>query len=474
MRPIASNLPVQSRRPNWRTSLLVGGVLAVLVLASLAAGTLAGSGRNTLALLFVFVPALPFVSMFLTKRFDLAVLMLPLIALAVPVDVPTGTETRLPAVWVMTLLLICIWLATMLVRGRFQFAPTWLNWPFAVFAAVATLSLVWGIIWRDPVLIDSQKFIFVQIVSLLTIIISPAAALLVGNFVQTEGRLRVIVVCFLVCGALMTITQLLHIPQHVLSDRGLWGTWTVLPAYGLLICLPKLRWRWRGLLVVLIVANLYLSVVVNGDWVSGWVPTIIAIVAATFLRSFKAFIVLMIVGAITVYCTLGFFNQVATDNVNDGSLERIDIAEQSWRVISQHWLLGTGPAGYAIYYMTYYRDTARSTHNNYLDILAQFGFVGMSVWLWLATAVVAEGWHTLRRAPPGLLRALAIIATAGWVGAQASMFLGDWVLPFAYNQGNGGFRYTVYTWLFVGVLISIRRMLPAPQVAAQRPIAEPV
>jgi len=250
--------------------------------------------------------------------------------------------------------------------------------------------------------------------------------------------------------------------------------WTVIPAYGLLIAQPKLRWYWRVLLLIIIAVTLYQTAVVNADWISGWAPTIVALFAATFLRSKKAFLVLLVIGAITVYSGQGFFTQVADDNINDGSLERLSLWEQNWRVVRAHWLLGTGPAGYALYYMTYYRDDARSTHNNYMDILAQFGFSGTVAWLWLALTGIYEGWRLTRRAPPGFLRALAIIATAGWVGAQASMFFGDWVLPFAYNQGVGGYKYTVYTWLFLGTLISIRHLLPARINVPDYFVAEPV
>jgi hypothetical protein len=31
------------------------------------------------------------------------------------------------------------------------------------------------------------------------------------------------------------------------------------------------------------------------------------------------------------------------------------------------------------------------------------------------------------------------------------MALGDWVIPFVYNQGIDGFRYTVHTWVFLGL-----------------------
>jgi hypothetical protein len=39
------------------------------------------------------------------------------------------------------------------------------------------------------------------------------------------------------------------------------------------------------------------------------------------------------------------------------------------------------------------------------------------------------------------------------------MFFGDWILPFAYNQTITGYKYTVYSWIFVGVLISLRQLI---------------
>jgi len=179
--------------------------------------------------------------------------------------------------------------------------------------------------------------------------------------------------------------------------------------------------------------------------------------------------VLLVVAAIAIYAMRGFFLQVATDNIADGSLERLDLWEQNWKVISAHWFLGTGPGGYAVYYITYFRDTARSTHNNYFDILAQFGVVGTLVWLWLVCASLWEGWRLSQRAAPGFLRTLAIVATGGWFGAQVAMFFGDWVLPFVYNVTISGYKFTVYTWIFLGMLISIRRLLDTPAGSPDQP-----
>src|SRR6266511_6485482 len=238
---MASQVTTQPRRSFWRMVLLVSSVLIVLLLASLAAGALAGNERNALTLLFILVPAMPFVLIFASLRFDLLVLALPIAALAVPFELSTGTETRLPTALLLAIGLSGFWLLTMIVRRQFKLAPSPLNRPMLIFNAICCISLVWGIVWRDPILIDAPKFIFTQIGSLVSFLVSIGAALLIGNFVRTPARLRYIVLTFIVCGSLMTITELFKINQHFLNDRGLWGMWTVIPAYGLLMAQPMLR-----------------------------------------------------------------------------------------------------------------------------------------------------------------------------------------------------------------------------------------
>jgi O-antigen ligase len=450
--------------PELRIGLVIGG----LVLMSLVIGLLSGNGRGNITLA---IPLLLLAVYLLLNRFSALVLVIPIAALAVPLDVPTGTFTKLPAALLITLALCGIWIASMWIRKGFRLNPSALNRPMLYFCVTITLSLVWGIIWRDPILrMDLFKnFIMVQSASLITYWLSVGAALLVGNFVLTSTRLKILFGLFIGFGTLMTFTQLLSIPQNFLNDRGLWSLWTVLPAYAILIAQPKVRWYWRLLLLLLIVLNLYQTVFNNLLWKSGWIPTIIGLVVATFLRSKRLF-VLLLVGFALIYLTqISFFAKMAEDEVNEGADERIGIWTLSWSVIRDHWLFGTGPAGYAPYNMTYFPYDARSTHNNYIDILSQFGFVGMAIWLWLGAAGIYEGWRVTQQAPPGFLRTAGITATAGWVAAQCAMFFGDWILPFAYNQTITGYKYTVYSWLFLGTIISLRYILakaePQPQAA---------
>lgn len=440
---------------------LIASALFGVIGLSLAAGYVIGADRKIVALaIFGPIAAIPAL-FFISRRFRLMILLLPIAAMAIPLDIPTGTYTRIPVSLVLAMALCGIWITSMAMRKNWTLSPSPINRPMLAFCVACAISLIWGIVWRDPILRMGifSNFINVQLASLITYSVSIGVALLIGNFLQNEGYIKYFIGCFLVLGSLMTIFQILKIEHGILADRGLWGLWTVIPAYTLLIAHPGINWRWRALLLVLIIANLYQTMLVNLLWKSGWIPTVIAIFAATFIRSWRWFLVLVIAAVVLVYVQQDFFYQMIEEELNEGADGRVGMWEINLRVVGDHWLFGTGPAGYAPYYMTYYPHDARSTHNNYLDIIAQFGVVGSVIWLWFAIASTREGLRLYHDAPPGFLKTAALTVVSGWIGAQASMFFGDWILPFAYNQTITGFKYTVYSWFFVGFLISLRHMI---------------
>lgn len=456
-----------AQRPQLRSTALMIIVLLATLAASIVVGYFASRGSTRVPLAAIGLPAAVFGIYMLTRKFELLVALLPVLALAVPIDISTGTYTQLPISLLLTLALLGVWILTAVVRSRWRVTPSPINRPMALFALLMCISTVWGTVWRDPVLNMGlfKNFQVVQIASLITYLASIGAALLIGNFVNTRRRLKFLLGCFILFGTLMTITQLFSIPQGFLNDRGLWGLWTVIPALALILVHPRLHWGWRVALLVLIAANLYQTIYMNLLWKSGWIPTVVAIFVAVFIRSRTWFAILMVAVVILVISQQAFFIQMIEDEINEGADGRIGMWEINLRIINDHWLFGTGPAGYAPYYLTYYPQDARSTHNNYLDILAQFGVVGTLSWFAFALIATYEGFRLYRIAPQGLMKVAALAATSGWVGAQVSMFFGDWLLPFAYNQTITGYKYTVYSWIFLGLLISLRHMITARSAA---------
>lgn len=450
----------------------IGGVLLGLLGLTVLIGLLGGSGRILPMLALV---ALPFMAVSFgasVRYFDTLVVILPLTALVLRfIELPTGTQSTLPASLVLTLGMVAIWVLTMIVRREWQVPASPFTWPLLIFMLICIISLPWGILWRDPILnmrVMGGNFLVTQVGSLVTMISLMCVPFLVGRFVDQVWKIKFYVGCFIVVGVLMTATQFLNIRQNILNDRGSWGLWLTVPLFTMLLFTPTLRWRWRALLIGLIGWHLYLVVGLNSSWLSGWLPTVVAMLLVLFVRSRLVFTILLAV-ALT-FTILGpgreYIEQVMAEEVDEGGMERLDIWGRNFGVIMQHWFLGTGPAGYAPYNMTYFPWDARSTHNNHMDILAQFGFVGMGVWLWFTVASVRYGWRVFRQAPEGFLRIVALTAVTGWIGAHVSMIFGDWMLPFAYNQSIAGFSYIVYNWIFLGLMISIDRVSQAAEPVA--------
>ena len=129
----------------------------------------------------------------------------------------------------------------------------------------------------------------------------------------------------------------------------------------------------------------------------------------------------------------------------------------NWRVTSKHIVFGTGPAGYAAYYMSYFPNDGMATHNNVIDILAQHGIIGLIFCLWFFVALAWQGYKLcLRLEGRGdFVEALANIAFAGTIGCIVMMVFGDWLFPFVYTQTIAGFDYIVYSWLFMGTIVAL-------------------
>jgi hypothetical protein len=43
------------------------------------------------------------------------------------------------------------------------------------------------------------------------------------------------------------------------------------------------------------------------------------------------------------------------------------------------------------------------------------------------------------------------------------MMLGDWILPFAYNQTITGFDSAIFAWLMMGGMIALHRLTAQPR-----------
>ena len=320
---------------------------------------------------------------------------------------------------------------------------------------------------RDALLRTWPSFPVVQLAALTVNIALPLMTLMTANKIKEEKWLRTLLVILVVLGFVDVFSRISGLPTLRLIENGSKGAfpaWVAVSAYALALFNRQLKpWQRAAcwLLVALCVFHYFFQIRL---WLSGWFPMFIGIVVVTFFYSRRWFVVMCIVGAALIaFKAQDLYQTIILANVKEGGLQRFDIWGIALKHVLNHPLLGMGPAGYAVYYMTYNPTTARSTHNNYFDVLAQTGVIGFAIFIALLVTLVWMAWKT-RKAVEGrndAIEAYACAALGGLAAISVSMALGDWILPFAYNQTITGFDNAVFTWMMLGGMVALYRMTTA-------------
>ncbi|MCC6177944.1 MAG: O-antigen ligase family protein [Chloroflexi bacterium] len=406
------------------------------------------------------MPPLP--SMPLTHFLGYGLAAVPIVGAVVPLAIETGTASSIVAAFLLAAIVQSIWVLRFLVTRCVIVVQSPINVPSVLVGTVWILACLSSNVFFDPRVAVGlgSAFATVQLASVAVTLVSLGLALLAANIGQDRRYCRVATWSLIAVGCVAIVAHYAGADARLwfLNTNGLFTLWVVALAYGQALFNERLPALVRLGLVGLVGAFVFKVAVIQTAWLSGWMPALVAVGVVTLLRSRVLFGVGLLVAATLA---VGFESQiyaaVVESQLGEGSDSRVDIWAQAWDLLSQHPLLGTGPAGYAAYYMTLYRSSgsSMSTHSNYADVLAQTGIVGALCFLWLLAALSTVAWQACRRWRHGFEGGFASAAAAGLAGALVAMFLGDWVIPFVYNQGIGGFRYTVHTWVFLGFMAAL-------------------
>lgn len=401
---------------------------------------------------------------------DWGVLALLACTLFLKIGFSTGTQSPITLSLALTGALTAAWIARMLVEGkRVKLAPTPVNAPLIAFMAVALLSYVWSGLVHDPFVDNWDTFARPRLGALGTFLLSPAAALLVANQLRTTRQLRIAVGMFL-CAMLLGLIGIYtkrNIP--LLNTDGLFPLWAITLSAGQALFNRQLSTRIRlGLGAMAVLWFLY-QFGSGITWVSGWAPPIVAGFILIWLRSRRLAVALAIIASIYIYTRTDYLQSTLSAEHAESGSTRIAAWQANWNLTREHLLLGTGPAGYAAYYMTYFPTAAMATHNNYIDIIAQTGLLGSAMLIWFMAATGRAAWRVARQTPGnGFEHALAVSLLAGIAGLFVAMGLGDWFIPFAYTQGIAGYDYTVWGWIMIGlVMVLHHRFVTRPDAEKQ-------
>jgi O-antigen ligase len=332
---------------------------------------------------------------------------------------------------------------------------------------LCVVSYIWSNMFRDVMVQVWGSFPLVQLAALTVLLILPAVFLATSNVIEDTQWLQRITWTIIIIGTLsVPVYELVwqfnvlpsgHFLNWLFQTHGLFGMWVATLSYALALFNERLSLRLRGALLILVAAWVHWRLVIGETWVSGWAPMGLACAVATLERSKKLFAVLSIVALLYMLIFTNFADRVFANAETSGSYERLDIWQVNIQHILKHPVFGSGPAGYAVYYMTYNPREARSTHNNLFDIVAQTGVTGFACFIWFFVALGFLGRSLCRklRHHRNFEEAFAVATFAGCIGAFGSMMLGDWVIPFAYNQTITGFDHSVYTWILLGGMVSL-------------------
>lgn len=399
-------------------------------------------------------------------------LILATAGLANVVSVPTPSSSQLVFSLLLAIGFTGLWLIRMVADKDVRLLPSPINAPVLVWCIVSVIAFGWSRLFIDPLVYVPRSFLIVQIAALLVNMLLPIQSLYVINVIgglnYEDGIcwLRRIVWLILGIGAFSGVSELLHLPISAFYSngiRGLFSMWVFVLALALFLYDASLSKVVKAGLLALMGLWFYRNFVESAFWLSGWLPMFVAAAVVIYMRSRRLFLVVLagalILGSMHAH---ELYMSVVETNVEEGSTSRLELWSVALGYLERHPLFGMGPAGYAAYYMTYNPFDARSTHNNLFDVAGQTGLIGLGVFFWLGITAFRMNFRLAREigAERNFEAALAAAVTGGVVGALAGTLLGDWVLPFAYNQTISGFDNAVFTWIMIGAggaLLALRR-----------------
>jgi len=443
-----------------RPLLMIGQLLLIAALAYTAS-------QRQLMLVLILPLGLGLVLTFMRWP-ALGLIVAALAGMVVPLHGPSGLNVTM----ILIALLLGLWLLDMIVRqGQIKLAPSRTVWPLLSFLVVAAFSFGLGQLpWLTFAL---HAPLGAQLGGLAILVLSAGIFLLVANQVHDLRWLSRVTWAFLALGALSVLVRSL-LPALGLPTRNLFqpmGTvffiWLVAIAFSQAIFNRDLSLGWRALLGGLVLATLYILFVMKFDDKSGWLSVFVCIATIIGARSWRAGLALVPVAALSVLYM--WTRLVSTDEYSIST--RFDAWFIMAKIIKISPLWGLGFANY-YWYTPFFpiRGYAVSfnSHNNYVDIVAQTGLVGLVCLLWFWWELGQLGWRLRNHAPSGFAQAYVYGALGGLAGMVVAGMLGDWVLPFFYNIGLDGFRASMLGWLFLGGLVSIEKMIKTEKLSAAR------
>lgn len=399
---------------------------------------------------------------------------LVLAALVVPIEIGTGTDVKLNPASLLIPALAVLWLLDMVRRRELRFVPSPVNRPLLLFLAASLLSLLVGRATWDPMIAVRSNFLLVQLAQWAIFAFSALAFWLTANLIRDERTLWRLTAVFLLIGGGLAILRIVPGVGGLIGPRTTIAFirapfWVLLAALagGQLLFNRALTRPWRALLLAALAASLVYAFVQEQEATSNWVglaAVLGVLIWARFPRLRWPLVIAIVVLALLGVLFPSIYQFAGGDaewTLSGGS--RLTLIERVIEVTMRNPITGLGPAAYRPYanatplqYLrAYWIEPRINSHNNYVDLFAHGGLLGLALFGWFAVEIAKLGLRLRRRHTTDFAAGYVNGMLAAGAGALVIMALADWILPFVYNIGFPGFQASVLVWLFLGGLVAL-------------------
>lgn len=207
-----------------------------------------------------------------------------------------------------------------------------------------------------------------------------------------------------------------------------------------------------GLAAAAMVAAIAFSTA-RGVWVGALVGLLVLALIGRRGQGLPWLVGLLVVAALTFALSPGLRAQAAPLFTLDGAnAGRVAIYQANRDIVAEHPVLGLGFGRYRTAAKPYYEpypqaDRKSHAHNNFLQIAAEAGLVGLAAFCLLFAWLLRLGWEAIRDAPD---TDAWIVATGAWLGILVFLIAG----MTQYNFGDN--EVAVGMWCAAAVLLRSR------------------
>jgi hypothetical protein len=453
-----------------------------LVLASLSAGIVLSidAYQTAVVALLALMAALLALTVQVHHSFSgLAVLVVTAVAFPFQFQLGGPARAALNSSGLLAGFICLTWLLNVIVL-RHAVPPESCRPVFAglAFMASAAISFVAG---QFPLLQSAGAPYGAQLAQLLIFLLSVGLYLIAGGLIGDLRRLKLLTWLFLLAATLVCVMHIvptrLFPPvlnffasiAHQESIGSMFWTWLVAISFSQALYNRELLPLTRLALSLLTALALFRGLFLARSWASGWLPPLIVMFILLLFRLPRLTVVAAVLATLAFFYFAPGMTSFTPEGEQYSAMTRVEAARVLWPFIKHSPLVGLGPANYYYYVSAspilgwYVRF---NSHNQYLDLAAQLGAIGLLAFGWLIYEAAAAAWRLRRHFRHNFCEAYLLGALAGLAGSVAAGGLADWLLPFYYNIGLGGLRSSLLFWIFLGGIPVIRRVARGQAEAA--------